>query len=66
VSSVVDVSNFVEAKHQSMAAHATQMGPNMFFMRIPPAMFAEMFGREAFQLVRGPQAGSEQDLFGGL
>src|SRR5438876_296661 len=66
VTTTIDVSSYVEAKHRSMAAHATQMGPNMFFMRIPPELFGEMFGREFFQLVRGPSNGAEADLFGGL
>ena len=30
------------------------MGPDQFFMRIPPELFGEFFGRENFQRVSGP------------
>ena len=44
------------------------MGPEQFFMKLPPDLFATMFGRETFELVRGgPHVQhSETDLFAGL
>ena len=44
------------------------MGPNVFFAKMPPALFDELFGRESFQLVeaRVPTAPPETDLFAGL
>jgi N-acetyl-1-D-myo-inositol-2-amino-2-deoxy-alpha-D-glucopyranoside deacetylase len=66
VTCTVDVAAYAETKRAALVAHRTQMGPENFIMRLPPAFFADMFGRETFQLVRGPSAGAEQDLFGGL
>jgi N-acetyl-1-D-myo-inositol-2-amino-2-deoxy-alpha-D-glucopyranoside deacetylase len=67
VTTIVDVRNYVDAKRSALAAHATQMGQEQFFMRLPPIIFAEIFGREHFQLVTGPSAGApEEDLFSGV
>jgi N-acetyl-1-D-myo-inositol-2-amino-2-deoxy-alpha-D-glucopyranoside deacetylase len=67
ITTTVDVSQYVETKRLSLAAHRTQMGPDQFFMRIPPELFGEFFGHENFQRVSGPTAGSlEVDLFAGL
>jgi mycothiol conjugate amidase Mca len=63
VTTVVDVSAYVGAKHASLAAHRTQMGPDQFFMRIPEALFGEAFGRETFQRVVGTGPLPEDDLF---
>jgi LmbE family N-acetylglucosaminyl deacetylase len=66
VTTVVDVSAYVTQKRQALEAHRTQMGENMFFMRLPPDLFAEAFGRETFQRVRGPGGSAESDLFEGV
>ena len=66
ITTTVDISQFAEAKRQSLLAHKTQLGENMFFARLPAELFQEMFASEAFQLVRGPAAGSQDDLFGGI
>jgi hypothetical protein len=44
------------------------MGPDQFFMRIPPELFREAFGSETFQLAQADAApaGDETDLFQGL
>jgi mycothiol conjugate amidase Mca len=63
VTTSVDVSAYVEAKHAALASHRTQMGPEMFFMRLPPDLFADAFGRETFQRVAGPGGSHESDLF---
>jgi hypothetical protein len=56
----------VAQKRQALQAHRTQMGEGLFFMRLPPDLFAEAFGRETFQRVRGPGGLPERDLFEGL
>lgn len=67
VTTVMDVHAYAEAKRSALAAHRTQMGPEQFFMRLPPELFTEIFGREFFQRVSGPGTGSpEEDLFSGL
>ena len=63
------VSSLAAPSRRALAAHRTQAGPDMFFMKIPPELFAEFFGRENFQRVSGPGSGSgsaEVDLFAGL
>jgi N-acetyl-1-D-myo-inositol-2-amino-2-deoxy-alpha-D-glucopyranoside deacetylase len=64
----VDVSAQVERKRQALMAHGSQMGPEVFFASMPPALFHRIFGQESFRLVRGrPGApGMEEDLFAGL
>ena len=71
VTTYVDVSQQVERKHRALLAHATQMGPEVFFAQLPPELFASLFGEETFQLVRWvggdlPAGGREEDLFAGL
>jgi mycothiol conjugate amidase Mca len=68
VTTVVDVTPQVERKRLALLAHATQMGPEVFFSRLPPALFKELFAREAFQLVKSrlPVPDGEDDLFAGL
>jgi mycothiol conjugate amidase Mca len=68
VTTVLDVSSQVERKRRALYAHATQMGPNVFFARMPPALFDELFGQESFRLVeaRVETATPETDLFAGL
>jgi mycothiol conjugate amidase Mca len=68
ITTQIDVSAQVERKRQALMAHATQMGPEVFFARMPPPLFHQVFGRESFRLVRGrPGVSSiEDDLFAGL
>jgi mycothiol conjugate amidase Mca len=66
VTTTVDVSGYVGPKRAALEAHATQMGPEQFFMRLPQPLFAEIFGRETFQRVVGPGETPETDLFSGL
>lgn len=68
ITTVVDVSAHVEQKRAALFAHATQMGPEVFFAKIPPSLFADLFGNEAFQLVKShvPVSTPESDLFDGL
>ncbi|MGI9148365.1 MAG: N-acetyl-1-D-myo-inositol-2-amino-2-deoxy-alpha-D-glucopyranoside deacetylase [Chloroflexota bacterium] len=67
VTTTVDIGEYIDVKRSALAAHQTQMGQEQFFMRLPPAIFKELFGRENFQLVRGPTPPpAEDDLFFGL
>ena len=68
ITTVVDVSGQVEQKRRALFCHATQMGPEVFFARIPEQLFGQLFSRESFQLVNARMAASapEDDLFAGL
>lgn len=68
VTTVVDVAAHVEQKRQALFCHATQMGPEVFFARLPQPLFHQLFGRESFRLAhaRRPTALPEVDLFDGL
>ncbi|MBV8717205.1 MAG: PIG-L family deacetylase [Chloroflexi bacterium] len=66
VTTTVDVSAYVDAKRAALEAHATQMGPDQFFMKLPQELFAEAFGRETFQRMAGPGPNAETDLYQGI
>jgi LmbE family N-acetylglucosaminyl deacetylase len=68
ITTQVDVSAQVQRKRKALMAHATQMRPEAFFAKMPPALFHRVFARESFQLVRGRSgaSGMEHDLFAGL
>jgi mycothiol conjugate amidase Mca len=68
VTTYVDVSAQLERKRRALLAHATQMGPETFFMKIPEPIFNVIFGLETFQLVKSlvPVPEQEDDLFAGL
>ena len=68
ITTQVDVSAQVERKRQAVMAHATQMGPEVFFAKMPPELFSRLFARESFRLARGRSgvSGLEDDLFAGL
>ena len=44
----VDVTAYVDHKRASIAAHRSQVSDSSFFLRMPPEMFAQAFGREWF------------------
>jgi N-acetyl-1-D-myo-inositol-2-amino-2-deoxy-alpha-D-glucopyranoside deacetylase len=66
VTTTVDVSGYVDRKRAALVCHATQMGPEQFFMKLPEQVFAEVFGRETFQRVTGDGPLPETDLFSGI
>jgi mycothiol conjugate amidase Mca len=66
VTTTVDVSAYVQTKRAALESHRTQMGPEQFFMKLPPQLFADAFGRESFQRVAGAGEPDETDLFSGL
>lgn len=68
ITTYVDVGDQVERKHRALLAHATQMGPEVFFSKLPPSLFNAIFCMESFQLVKSlrPAPKDEHDLFAGL
>ena len=67
IAASVDCREWVGAKRAALAAHASQ-SDNIFFLRLPDAVFTEMFGIEEFIRLRDPTGTPtpETDLFTGL
>ena len=67
IAATVDCRPWVDAKRAALAAHASQ-SDNIFFLRLPDAVFTEMFGTEEFLRLRDPTGTPppESDLFSGL
>ena len=66
ITTTVDVSAYADVKRAALEAHRTQMGPNMWFMRLPAELWRESFGRETFERRVGAGKLPETDLFAGL
>jgi N-acetyl-1-D-myo-inositol-2-amino-2-deoxy-alpha-D-glucopyranoside deacetylase len=68
ITTVVDVSAHAGQKRRALWAHATQMGPEVFFAKLPEQAFEQMFGQEQFRLMQARVGISlpETDLFAGL
>jgi LmbE family N-acetylglucosaminyl deacetylase len=70
VTTEIDVAAFVDQKRAALAAHATQIGPDSVFLKLPPELFRAAWSREFFRRVVGPSAvppeERERDLFAGL
>jgi LmbE family N-acetylglucosaminyl deacetylase len=67
ITTVVDCSEVVRRKYESLAAHASQ-SDNIFFLNMGPELFATFFGQEMFVRARD-RTGTpvpEDDLFSGL
>jgi len=56
----VDVGDFVDAKRAAMAAHASQIDENSFFLQMPPEVFRRAFGYEWF-IRKGAEPGIRED-----
>jgi LmbE family N-acetylglucosaminyl deacetylase len=56
LTTVVDVSDFVDNKHRAISAHASQVTDAGFFTRMTPETFAFAFGREWY-IEHGRQPG---------
>ncbi|NRQ31156.1 GlcNAc-PI de-N-acetylase [Nonomuraea sp. NN258] len=67
VTTIVDVSPFVEHKLKALRAHESQ-GENIFLLRMPEEAQHQAFSHEAFTRVHSqvPAPGHEDDLFAGL
>lgn len=68
VTTVVDVYAWLERKWAALRAHASQIGPDSFFLSMPEELRAEAFGTECFVRQRSsvPTPAEEDDLFTGL
>jgi LmbE family N-acetylglucosaminyl deacetylase len=69
ITNVVDVSDFVALKLDSVRAHATQWNPNSPFARVSEEMTNQWRGKESFKLAAGtppPPGADPGDLFAGL
>jgi LmbE family N-acetylglucosaminyl deacetylase len=66
ITTVVDVTEFLEVKRASMRAHASQIAETSFFLSVPDEFFARGFGQEWY-IRRGPRpATRETTLFDGI
>jgi N-acetyl-1-D-myo-inositol-2-amino-2-deoxy-alpha-D-glucopyranoside deacetylase len=68
ITTVVDVRPQLERKLTALRAHATQLGPDSFFLNVPDDLAEAIFGREAFVRLRSDVTAPtpEDDLFAGL
>jgi LmbE family N-acetylglucosaminyl deacetylase len=48
ITTTVDVREYTDRKRAAMAAHASQIPPDSFFLSLPPDAFREAFGHEWF------------------
>lgn len=65
ITTTVDVRPWVEVKRRAMAAHASQIPPDSFFMKLPDDQFAMAFGTEWFIRQGAPDGTKESWLLGG-
>jgi LmbE family N-acetylglucosaminyl deacetylase len=65
ITTTVDVRDYVDRKRAAMAAHASQIPEDSFFLRLPEAAFREAFGWEWF-IRRDARHARETWLFDGL
>jgi LmbE family N-acetylglucosaminyl deacetylase len=63
ITTTVDVRPWLDRKRAAMAAHASQIGDDSFFMQMPPDAFAAAFGQEWFIRRDGDPATPEDTLF---
>jgi N-acetyl-1-D-myo-inositol-2-amino-2-deoxy-alpha-D-glucopyranoside deacetylase len=70
VTTAIDVREYVPIKRAALAQHASQMPPDHFLMRMPPALAARLWRYEYFSRQHGPTLAPpgelETDLFSGL
>ena len=68
ITTTVDVTDFLDRKRAAMAAHASQIGPDSFFLALPDDAFRVAFGTEWFMRLdddarRSRRPGSSDGLF---
>lgn len=64
----IDVAAVVDRKKQSMMAHASQIGPDSFFLKMPDEIFVGAFGTESFNALDTKNTGGPElvELLPGL
>jgi len=63
ITTVVDVSPWIDVKRAAFAAHASQIAPDSWFLAMPDDQFAMAFGQEHFIRRGGPEGLTETSLF---
>ena len=66
VTTVLEVSQWVDIKIESLNCHRTQIDPNGPFAQLPAEMTREIMGKEYYTLALPENAGPELDLLAGL
>jgi LmbE family N-acetylglucosaminyl deacetylase len=66
ITTTVDVRDYVEQKRAAMAAHASQIPVDSFFLQLPPDAFKAAFGYEWFIRKDVPAGTRETSIFEGL
>lgn len=67
ITHAIDVTGFLDAKRAAMAAHASQVAADSFFLTLPDEAFAAAFGTEWFIAPGAPRPPGKpfaSDLFG--
>jgi LmbE family N-acetylglucosaminyl deacetylase len=59
ITHAIDVASTIDTKRAAMAAHASQIGPDSFFFKMPYEMFTAAFGTEWFIALDGTRASDE-------
>ena len=62
LTTAVDVSAHLDVKRKAMAAHASQIAENSFFLGMPDAAFAAAFGTEWYRLRGAPPGIRERSI----
>jgi LmbE family N-acetylglucosaminyl deacetylase len=66
VTTVLDISSYVDVKIESLNRHQTQINPDGPFAQLPQEMMREIMGTEYYTLVFPEGATAEKDLLGSL
>jgi LmbE family N-acetylglucosaminyl deacetylase len=66
ITTTIDVREFAKQKRAAMAAHASQIPADSFFLQMPDDAFEASFGYEWFIRPDAPRGTRETDLFEGL
>jgi LmbE family N-acetylglucosaminyl deacetylase len=62
LTTAIDVSAQLDTKRRAMAAHASQIADNSFFLGMPPEAFAAAFGTEWYRLRGAPPGIRETEI----
>jgi LmbE family N-acetylglucosaminyl deacetylase len=62
LTTAIDVSSHLDVKRRAMAAHASQIAENSFFLRMPAAAFAAAFGTEWYRRRGAPPGIRETEI----
>ena len=67
IGAIIDVSAVTDAKYDALSAHASQISPDSFWMKMTKDEFRQAMGRECFKRVTNPQGleGVVDDIFAG-